>query len=296
MLVVNGTGVLQTTSVSRRSQFIIFVKRFLKNRWATINLFVLLSLVVIAILAPWITPYDYTFMDFSNMFAGPSFSHPFGADELGRDILSRIIYGSRYSLGIGLLSVSIALVLGVILGSLAGYFGGMVDIGVMRILDVLQSIPGILLAIAISAALGPGFLNTALALAVGMMPMIARLLRGSILSIRTQEYVEAAVAVNCSTFRIIFKHILPNSFAPVLVAATMSIGNAILTAAGLSFIGLGIQPPTPEWGAMLSAGRDYIREYPHLVLFPGVFIMMTVLAFNVVGDALRDFLDPKLKD
>lgn len=281
--------------IKKQSQFMAVTKRLFKNKMAVANLIIILLLIFMAILAPWIIPYDYTMIDLSNIFAKPSVKHLFGTDELGRDILSRIIYGSRYSLGIGVLSVVLSLIFGMILGSIAGYFGGRVDIVVMRVVDILQSIPGVLLAIAISVTLGPGFLNTALALAVGGIPMNARLLRGSILSIRTQEYIEAAVCINCSTMRIITKHVLPNSFAPLIVSATMSIGNMIMAAAALSFVGLGMQPPNPEWGAMLSAGRNYIREYPHLVLFPGIFIMITVLAFNVVGDALRDALDPKLK-
>ena len=210
-------------------------------------------------------------------------------------MLSRIIYGSRYSLSIGLLSVALGTAIGVFLGALAGYFGGWADNGIMRFLDMIQAIPGLLLAIAVSAALGPGFMNSVLALSIGVIPMSVRLLRGSILSIRTQEYLEAATSINCSTSRIITRHVLPNSFSPLLVSSTMGIGNTILAAAALSFIGLGVQPPTPEWGAMLSAGRNYIRDSPHIVIFPGIFIMLTVLALNMFGDALRDALDPKLK-
>ena len=186
--------------------------------------------------------------------------------------------------------------IGVVLGSLVGYFGGWVDTAVMRLLDILQAIPGMLLSIAISAALGSGFGNTIIALSIGGVPMTVRLLRGSILTVRKQEYIEAAEKINCSRLRIITSHILPNSIAPLIVSVTMGIGNTILAAAGLSYIGLGVQPPTPEWGAMLSAGKSVITRYPHLCVFPGLCIMVVVLCFNMLGDGLRDAMDPKLKN
>lgn len=279
----------------RQSEFNRVTRRLLRNKSATAGLILFALLAAMAIFAPWIMPYPYEATDLMNAYAGPSSQHLFGTDELGRDVLSRIIYGSRYSLSIGLLSVALGTAIGVFLGALAGYFGGWADNGIMRFLDMIQAIPGLLLAIAVSAALGPGFMNSVLALSIGVIPMSVRLLRGSILSIRTQEYLEAATSINCSTSRIITRHVLPNSFSPLLVSSTMGIGNTILAAAALSFIGLGVQPPTPEWGAMLSAGRNYIRDSPHIVIFPGIFIMLTVLALNMFGDALRDALDPKLK-
>ena len=190
----------------------------------------------------------------------------------------------------------ISTLVGTVLGSLVGYFGGWVDTVVMRLLDILQAIPGMLLSIAISAALGPGFVNTIIALSIGGVPMTVRLLRGSILTVRKQEYIEAAEKINCSKFRVITSHILPNSIAPLIVSVTMGIGNTILQAASLSYIGLGVQPPTPEWGAMLSAGKAVVMKHPHLCLFPGLCIMLVVLSFNMLGDGLRDAMDPKLKN
>jgi peptide/nickel transport system permease protein len=218
-----------------------------------------------------------------------------GTDELGRDVFSRIVWGSRFSLGIGVMAVLVGTAIGMLFGATAGYFGGVVDDVIMRLMDVLQSIPGILLVITISVVLGPGFVNTLLALSIGGIPMSCRLTRAAVLGVRHQEYLEAATSINASTPRIILRHVLPNSFAPVLVSSTMSIGNVIMMAAMLSFIGLGVQPPTPEWGAMISGGRSLIRTCPWMVTFPGIFIMLTVLALNMFGDGLRDVLDPKLK-
>ena len=206
------------------------------------------------------------------------------------------MYGARASLWLGLMSTLVSTVVGVLLGSLVGYYGGKVDNIVMRILDIIQAIPGMLLSIAISAALGSGIGNTILALSIGGIPMTVRLLRGSILTVRKQEYIEAAEKINCSKFRVIMSHILPNSIAPVIVSVTMGIGNTILQAASLSYIGLGVQPPTPEWGAMLSEGKSMITKYPHLCIFPGLAIMLVVLCLNMLGDGLRDAMDPKLKN
>lgn len=270
--------------------------RLSRNRVSMTGLVVILILIALAILSPWIMPYDYTRMDMSNMYATPSWAHPFGCDELGRDIFSRALYGARASLSLGLLATLLSTAIGVVLGSLVGYFGGWVDTAIMRLLDILQAIPGMLLSIAISAALGPGFGNTIIALSIGGVPMTVRLLRGSILTVRKQEYIEAAEKINCSRLRIITSHILPNSIAPLIVSVTMGIGNTILAAAGLSYIGLGVQPPTPEWGAMLSAGKSVITRYPHLCVFPGLCIMVVVLCFNMLGDGLRDAMDPKLKN
>ena len=241
-------------------------------------------------------PYDYTKMDIKNKYASPSAAHWFGCDELGRDIFSRLLYGSRASLSLGLLATLLSTAIGVVLGSAVGYFGGKVDTVIMRLLDILQAIPGMLLSIAISAALGSGFGNTIIALSIGGVPMTVRLLRGSILTVRKQEYIEAAEKINCSKLRIITAHILPNAIAPLIVSVTMGIGNTILQAASLSYIGLGVQPPTPEWGAMLSAGKAVITRYPHLCIFPGLCIMVIVLSFNMLGDGLRDAMDPKLKN
>ena len=280
----------------KEGQLAQVMHRLSRNRVSMTGLVVILILIVLAILSPWIMPYDYTRMDMSNMYATPSWAHPFGCDELGRDIFSRALYGARASLSLGLLATLLSTAIGVVLGSLVGYFGGWVDTAVMRLLDILQAIPGMLLSIAISAALGSGFGNTIIAHSIGGVPMTVRLLRGSILTVRKQEYIEAAEKINCSRLRIITSHILPNSIAPLIVSVTMGIGNTILAAAGLSYIGLGVQPPTPEWGAMLSAGKSVITRYPHLCVFPGLCIMVVVLCFNMLGDGLRDAMDPKLKN
>lgn len=280
----------------KESPFMQVVARLYKNKVAMAGLYIILVLIAVAVLSPLLMPYDYTAMDMKRMYARPNLQHIFGCDDLGRDIFSRLLYGSRASLSLGIVATLVSAAAGILIGSIAGYYGNLIDNIIMRLLDILQAIPGMLLAIAISAALGPGFVNTILALSIGGVPMTVRLLRGSILSIRNQEYIEAAEKINCSKLRIMFVHILPNSIAPLIVSVTMGIGNTILMAASLSYIGLGVQPPTPEWGAMLSAGKAVITRYPHLCIFPGLCIMIVVLAFNMLGDGLRDALDPKLKN
>ena len=281
----------------KEGQITLIMRRLRRNRVAMVGLCIILILVIVAILAPVLVPYkSVTEMDMKNMYAKPSVRHIFGCDDLGRDILSRLLYGSRISLSMGILATLFAATTAIILGAIVGYYGGITDNIIMRLIDIFQAIPGMLLAIAISAALGPGFFHTILALAIGAMPMNVRLLRGSILSIRNQEYIEAAEKINCSKLRIMLVHILPNSVSPLIVSITMGIGNTILTAAGLSYIGLGVQPPDPEWGAMLTAGKGVITKYPHLCIFPGLCIMVVVLAFNMLGDGLRDAMDPKLKN
>lgn len=234
-------------------------------------------------------------MDMTAVASGPSLAHLCGTDDLGRDIFSRLLFGGRYSLTMGIFSISISVMFGVIIGSIAGYFGGQVDNVIMRVLDVIQSLPGMLLTIVISAVLGAGYVNTILALSVNGIPGQARMLRAQMLRVRDSEYIEAAQSINCSKFRIIVKHLIPNSFSPLIVQATMGVANMIIMAAGLSFIGLGVQPPAPEWGAMLSGARQFIRSSPHMVIFPGLAIAITILALNLMGDGLRDALDPKLK-
>lgn len=280
----------------RNSQFWLTLGRLKRNHLAMVGLVIIVMMIVLALLAPYISPYSYEAAGFKNRYATPSAEHWFGTDELGRDIFSRLLYGSRYSLRIGLISVAISAIGGIFFGAIAGYFGGAVDNIIMRLLDVLQAMPGIVLAIAISAALGPGLTNSVIALSISSIPGYARMTRASILNVRKMEYLEAATSINCSNARIIWKHVLPNALSPLIVQATMGIAGAIMGAAMLSFIGLGVQPPTPEWGAMLSAGRNYLRDYPHLCIFPGVMIMMAVLSLNMLGDGLRDALDPKLKD
>ena len=283
------------SNIKKQSQLIIVSRRLSQNPSAVFGFVVAVFLALIAIFAPLIAPYSYDKQDLLNTRTAPSVEHLFGTDELGRDVFSRVIWGSRFSLSIGILAVLIGTAIGMFFGSIAGYFGGVVDDIIMRLVDILSSIPDILLAISISVVLGPGFFNSVLALCIGSIPMNVRLLRAAILGIRTQEYLEAAVSINASTPRIILRHVIPNSFSPVLVSSTMMIGHVIMGAAMLSFIGLGIQPPMPEWGSMIAGGRSLIRSCPWMVTFPGIFIMLAVLALNLFGDGLRDALDPKLK-
>jgi len=282
-------------AIKRQSELIALARRLSKNSSAVIGFVVAVFLALMAIFAPLIAPYRYDKQDLLHTRAAPSVQHIMGTDELGRDVFSRIVWGSRFSLSIGFLAVLFSSSVGMLLGAIAGYFGRAVDDVIMRLMDVIQSIPHILLAIAISVVLGPGFFNTLLALGFGMITMACRLTRAAVLGVRHQEFLEAATSINASTARIIVRHVIPNSFAPVLVSATMSIGNVIMAAAMLSFIGLGVQPPMPEWGAMIAGGRNLIRTCPWLVTFPGIFIMLTVLSLNMFGDGLRDALDPKLK-
>ncbi len=285
-------------ATKRRSErpIVITWRRLKKNKLATLGLIIILLMIVLALLAPLIIPYKVDAVNLKYKLKLPSAEHWFGTDELGRDIFSRLLYGARFSLQIGILGVLISATGGILLGSVAGYFGGATDNLIMRVMDVLQAIPGIVLAIAISATLGPGLTNCIIALSISAIPNYARMTRASILNVRKMEYLEAATSINCSNTRIIIKHVLPNAFSPLIVQSTMGIAGTIMGAAMLSFIGLGVQPPTPEWGAMLSAGRNYLRDYPHLCIFPGVTIMIAVLSLNMLGDGLRDALDPKLKD
>lgn len=269
--------------------------RLMKNKLAMFGLFVLCVLVITAIFADQIAPYTYDEMDLLNAYKSPCKGHIFGTDEFGRDIFSRVVYGSRISLKVGFIAVSISAVAGGLLGAVAGYYGGWTDNLIMRAMDVIMSIPATLLAISIAAALGAGLTNLMIATGIASIPTYARIVRASVLGIKEQEFVEAAKAVGTSDFVILCKHILPNCLAPIIVQATLGVAFAILTAAGLSFIGLGIEPPTPEWGAMLSNARAYIRDYSYMCLFPGLAIALTIFSLNVLGDGLRDALDPKLR-
>ncbi len=271
------------------------VRRVFQRPSVKISLVILLILILGSVFAPLLTPYSYEEMNIADRFSGPTLKHLLGTDDLGRDLLTRLLYGGRFSLQIGVWSTLISAVVGVAIGSIAGYYGGAVDNIIMRIVDILQSIPGLLFAIIISATLGSGFGNTVLALAVtGIWPYI-RMMRAQILSVRKMDYLEAAQEINCSTPRLILRHLIPNCLSPIIVQATMGVGQAILIASGLSFIGLGVQPPQAEWGALLSYGRAYVRDYSYMVIFPGLFVGITVLALNLIGDALRDAMDPKLK-
>lgn len=270
--------------------------RLFKNKAAILAAVILILMLVVAFLGSRITPYQYDAMDLTCKNQGPSWQHLFGTDDLGRDILSRVMYGGRYSLTIAIIAVLSAIVIGIIIGAIAGYFGGWIDNVFMRILDVFQAIPDTILMIAISAALGSGITETVIALAVSRVPNFCRILRANVLKVRNQEYVEASEAIGCSKFRTIRKYVVPNAWTPLIVAGTMQVGNVILALAGLSYIGLGIQQPLPEWGAMLSAARGHIRDYPYQLIFPGCAIALSVLCLNLLGDGLRDALDPRLKD
>jgi len=286
----------EQTKLKKNSQFREIMHRLSKNKAAMVGLILILVEILLAILAKWIVPYDWNAIDIPNAHLFPSLKHLMGTDDLGRDIFSRIIYGSRYSLSIGIFATVITTLVGTFIGAIVGYYGGTLDNIVMRILDIIQAMPPILLNICIATALGSGFQNTLIALAIGGIPGAVRLVRGSVMGIRRMEYLESADSINCGKMRTIFVHVLPNAISPSIVSATMNVANLILTAASLSFIGLGVQAPTPEWGAMLSASRNFIRNYPYMVLFPGLAIAITVLALNMLGDGLRDALDPKLKD
>ncbi len=266
-----------------------------RNKMAMVGTAVILSLVVIAIFAPFIAPHDPIEQNLEKRLLHPNKEYLLGTDDLGRCTLSRIIYGARVSLQIGIVVVGITSIIGVMLGAIAGYYGGIFDEIIMRMVDVVLAFPGIILALAIAGALGPSLFNVMLALAIVHWTGYARVVRGSVLSIKEKEFIEAARALGASDAHIMFRHVLPNVMAPVIVMATLGMAHVILSAAALSFLGLGAQPPIPEWGVMINAGRVFMRTAPRLMAFPGLAIMVTVLAFNFLGDGLRDVLDPRLK-
>ena len=278
-----------------RSQGAEIWHRLTKSKTAMISLGFIILLILAVILAPYISPYDYAGIDLRNNMQMPSWQHIMGTDQYGRDLFTRLLYGGRISLLVAILSTAISMVVGGIIGAIAGYFGGWADSVLMRIMDVFMAIPGLLMAITIAAALGTGIVNTAIAISLGNIPSLSRIMRSSVLLLREQEYIEAAEAFGARHRRIILKHIIPNTLAPVIVQTTLSIGNAILSIAGLSFIGLGIAPPTPEWGSILSNSMDQIMSFWPVIIFPGLMIAVTMLAFNLLGDGLRDAMDPKLK-
>lgn len=284
------------TPLRKRGQWHDVWRRLCRNKLAVISMVVLAVIILMSVFAPLIAPYDYAKQDYSNTFAPLSAQHIMGTDNYGRDIFSRLIWGGRISLLVSIISVAMAMVVGCLLGATAAYFGGLYDSIVMRLLDIVMAIPQFLLAVCINAALGSGIFNTALAIAVGGVPTYARLMRATVLTITDQEYVEAARAIGNRSMRIIVRHIIPNTLSPIIVDSTLRIGYSILSIAGLSFIGLGIQPPTPEWGSILNTGKEYIRDYSPIVVFPGLAIMVTLFSFNLLGDGLRDAMDPRLKD
>jgi len=270
-------------------------RRLVRNKLAIVGMVILSLFIFSAIAAPWIAPYDPLKQELLKRRQPPSAEHWLGLDELGRDILSRVIYGARASLKVGLGSVSFAIILGAMIGSAAGFLGGWFDNLVMRLMDIMLAFPSLLLAIAVVSILGPGLMNMLYAIAFVSIPMYARIVRASVLSVKEQDYILAAQAIGVKPGRTLFRNVMPNCLTPLIVAGTLGIATAILDAAGLSFLGLGAQPPTPEWGAMLGQGRGSVFTAPHIVLFPGIAIMLTVLGFNLLGDGLRDSLDPRLR-
>ena len=269
--------------------------RLRQNKLAMAALVIVILLILMAVFAESIAPYDYAEQNPAAKFEYPSAQHLLGTDNYGRDLLSRLIVGGRISLLVSVLSVVFALIVGGFIGAISGYFSGTVDGVIMRIMDIVMAIPQFLLAVAVSVALGSGIVNTAIAIAIGSVPSYARLMRASVMSIKEQEFTEAARALGNSNMQILFKHIIPNTLSPIIVETTLHIGANILAISGLSFVGLGVQPPTPEWGSIMAAGRQYIRDFWPLVTFPGVFIMLTMFGFNILGDGLRDAMDPRLK-
>lgn len=269
--------------------------RLSKRITAMIGLVIVLFFLISAILAPFLAPHDPLDHSLGHMLAKPSWDYPLGRDELGRCILSRVIYGARISLLIGAMVISIGVLLGAPLGIISAYYGGKVDFIIQRFVDTMLAFPGILLALTLIAMLGVGLANVMIAVGISTIPIYARLARSSVLAIKSRQFVEASRSIGASNFKIILRHLLPNSLSPIIVQSTLHMATAILWAAGLGFLGLGVNPPTPEWGAMLNGGRLYIRVAYHVATFPGLMIFITVLGFNLLGDGLRDALDPRLK-
>lgn len=286
------------TRIKKRSQLKSIWVRYKKNKLAMFGLALFMAMVLIAVFADFIVDYDVDAItqNIKNKLRSPYSEHIFGTDQYGRDLFARIVFGARISLFVGLVTVALSLTAGSIIGAVAGYYGGKIDNILMRIMDIFLSIPSIIMAIAIVAALGQGLTNLLIALSISKIPQFARIVRSSILSIKGQEFIEAAKACGTKDRRIIVKHIIPNAIGPIIVQATLNMATTILAIAGLSFVGLGIQPPTPEWGSMLADARSQMRYYPYLVVIPGIAIVMSVLSLNLIGDGLRDALDPRLKN
>lgn len=288
----------EAVHLKKRSYWGEIFHRLKKNPVAIICLVFLVVLILAILFAPLLTPYDYDKISLADRFASPSAAHPMGCDEQGRDLLTRLLVGGRYSLMVAVISVAIGIVAGIVIGSLCGFFGKAIDNTLMRLMDIIMAIPGMMMAICVSAALGSGVWQTALAISIGTIPIIARQLRGSTLLVNSQEYIEAARTFGESSAKIILTHVIPNTLAPVIVQASLYLGGSIMAIAGLSFIGLGVQPPTPEWGNILNNGLDYIMEFStrwHVIVFPALFIVLAMLAFNLLGDGLRDAMDPRMR-
>lgn len=290
----------QTTATrgadERESRAAEFMRRFFRHRLAVLGSVIILSLGLVALFGRQLAPYDPVGMDFGARFAPPSVEHPFGTDEFGRDVFSRILYGAAVSFQVAFIAVSISATLGVFLGAMAGFYGGWLDEIIMRLMDILFAFPAVLLAITVMAILGRGIENAMIAIAIVYIPIFARVARGAVLSVRGREFVTAARALGQGNTTIIFKHILPNALGPIIVQTSLSLAFAILAEAALSFFGLGTQPPDPSWGRMLSEGRAFLRQAPWMGIFPGLAIMLAVMGFNFFGDGLRDLLDPRMKN
>lgn len=271
------------------------VKDLLRHRTAAFGLGIIVLFILTALIGPWLAPYDPIIPAPQERLQRPSHKHIFGTDALGRDVFSRVLYGARISMVIGLISVGISSVGGTLLGLTAGYFGGRLDTVIMRLMDIMLAFPAILLAIFITALLGPNLQNTMIAVGIVYIPRFARLVRSSVLSLKEELFVQAIVHLGGSHLRVMFKHVLPNALPPIIVFATLGLGMSVLQAAALGFLGLGAQPPQAEWGAMLSDGRKYLQLAPHVAVFPGGAILLFVLGYNLLGDGLRDVLDPTLK-
>lgn len=278
----------------KRSPFSIFLKKLLANKLAIVGFVIMSIIVIMAIFAPMIAPYDPNEIDVANSMIPPGYDgHIFGTDSYGRDLFSRILYGSRVSLIVGVAAILVGCLIGVLLGLIAGYFGGTLDSIIMRIMDAMFAFPFILLAITLMMVFGSGLFNTILAIAIGNIPGFARITRGQVLAIKEEDYIEVTESLGAKKFRIIFSHILPNAVTPIIVYGTMSVAGAIISEAALSYLGLGIAPPTASWGSILQEGKDYLVLAPHISIFPGLAIVLSVLGINLFGDALRDVSDPK---
>jgi ABC-type dipeptide/oligopeptide/nickel transport systems, permease components len=288
----------QSVRIESRSQIASIWLRYKKNKLAMFGLTLLIVMIFIAVFADFIANYqtDVVQQNMKIRLMSPSSAHFFGTDQYGRDVFARVVFGARVSLFVGIVAITIAVIIGAAIGAAAGYYGGMIDEVLMRIMDVFLAIPAIILAIAIIAALGPGLVNLLIALSISRVPQFARVVRSAILSIKGQEFIEAAKACGARDARIIFRHIIPNAIGPIIVQATLTIATTILLISGMSFIGLGIQPPTPEWGSMLSDGKEQMRHYPYLITIPGIAIILAVMSLNLIGDGLRDALDPRQKN
>ena len=285
---------LEMSTVERQSRRFMVLRRLVRHRGALLGGGIIVLLFIMAVAAPLIAPYSPIAIS-ENILAPPSLSHLMGTDHFGRDIFSRVVFGARVSLRMGFIAVAIGAVIGTVMGLVAGMYGGIVDNTLMRIIDALMAFPGILLALSVTAMLGPGIFNAMIAVGISFIPSFARLVRSSVLQVRQMTYIEAARSLGCSNFRLMWRHVLPNILTPILVLATLGVATAILIGAALSFLGLGAQPPTAEWGIMLSDGRQFMQSAWWIMAFPGLAITVTVMAANLLGDGLRDALDPRMK-